>query len=70
MVLSIILAVVGLVVGSGASLVYSKQKQEAIKQDVDKEKQKSIKESEKLIAQSKEEASKLVEEAKREEQVR
>lgn len=70
MVLSIILAVVGLVVGSGASLVYSKQKQEAIKQDVDKEKQRSIKESEKLIAQSKEEASKLVEEAKREEQVR
>jgi len=69
-ILSIVLAVVGLGVGFGASSVVSKRRQGNLEAQVEKEKQKAQKEADKLVTQAKEEALKLAEEARRDEQTR
>jgi len=69
-ILSIVLAVVGLGVGFGASSVVSKRRQGNLEAQVEKEKQKAQKEADKLVIQAKEEALKLAEEARRDEQTR
>ncbi len=69
-ILSIVLTVVGLGVGFGASSVVSKRRQGNLEAQVEKEKQKAQKEADKLVAQAKEDALKLAEEARRDEQTR
>lgn len=69
-ILSIVLAVVGLGVGFGASNFMAKKKQTDIESKAEKERQKAEKESEKLVAQAREEAAKLADEARRDEQTR
>ncbi len=69
-ILSIVLAVVGLGIGFGSSTFISKQKESNLKARAEKERQKAEKETEKLIAQAKEDAAKLAEEAKKDEQAR
>jgi len=69
-ILSIVLAVVGLGVGFGASSVVSKKRQGNLEAQVEKEKQKAQKEADKLVAQAREEALKLAEEARHDEQTR
>lgn len=69
-ILSIVLAVVGLGVGFGANNIISKRRQGNLETQVEKEKQKAQKEADKLVAQAREEAGKLVDEARRDEQIR
>ncbi len=69
-ILSIVLAVVGLGVGFGGSTLIQRKKTQTLEAKVEKERAKAEKESEKLIAQAREEATKVAEEARRDEQSR
>ncbi len=69
-ILSIVLAVVGLGVGFGANTLITKRRQEDIEVKAEKERQKASKEAEKILAQAREEAAKLAEDARRDEQNR
>ncbi len=69
-ILSIVLAVVGLGVGFGASNFVAKKKQTDVEAKAEKERQKAEKEAEKLVAQARDEAAKLADEARRDEQTR
>ena len=69
-ILSIVLAVVGLGVGFGASTFMAKKKQTDLETKAEKERQKAEKEAEKLVAQARDEAAKLAEEARKDEQTR
>lgn len=69
-ILSIVLAVVGLGVGFGGSTIIQRKKTQTLEAKVEKERAKAEKESEKLIAQAREEATKVAEEARRDEQSR
>jgi ribonuclease Y len=69
-ILSIVLAVVGVIVGFSSSTVISKKREGNLKARVEKERQKAEKETERLISQAKEDAAKLSEEARRDEQTR
>ncbi len=69
-ILSIVLAVVGLGVGFGANSVVTKKRQGDLAAKAEKERQKAEKETEKLISQAREEAAKLADEARRDEQTR
>jgi len=70
MILSIVLAVVGLGVGFGASTVITNRRRGDLEAKAEKEKLRAEKEAEKTIAQAKEEAAKLAEEARKDEQTR
>ena len=69
-VLSIVLAVVGLGVGYGASYFVSKRKTSDIEAKIEKERKQAEKEIEKITSQAREEAARLAEEARRDEQTR
>ncbi len=69
-ILSIVLAVVGLGVGFGANTLITKRRQLDIESKAEKERQKASKEAEKILAQAREEATKLAEEARKDEQNR
>ncbi len=69
-ILSIVLAVVGIGVGYGASFYVSKQKTSDIESKLEKERKEAEKEIEKITSQAREEAAKLSEEARRDEQNR
>ena len=69
-ILSIVLAVVGVGVGFGANTLLAKQRQGALEDRLEKERQKAEKEADKLVTQAREEAAKLVEETRHEEQTR
>lgn len=65
-----LLAIVGLVVGFGASTAVTKQRQSSAEAKAQKELQKAKKEAEKLVQEAREEASKAVAETRKEEQAR
>ncbi len=69
-ILSIVLAVVGLGVGFGANTLITKRRQLDIETKAEKERQKAAKEAEKILAQAREEAAKLAEDARKDEQNR
>ncbi len=69
-ILSIVLAVVGLGVGFGANNLISKRKQSDLEAKAEKERAKTEKEAEKALSQAREEAAKLADEARRDEQSR
>ena len=69
-ILSIVLAVVGLGVGFGANTLISKRRQLDIETKAEKERQKATKEAEKILSQAREEAAKLAEDARKDEQNR
>lgn len=68
--LTILFAVIGIVVGFGASTIIMKQRTGSAEEKAQKELQKAKKEAEKLISQAREEANKAVEETRKEEQSR
>lgn len=68
--ISIVLAVVGLGIGFGASTTITKRKLGTAQDAADKELKKAKKEAEKQISDAREEAAKLAENARKEEQVR
>jgi len=68
--LAVLLAIVGLVAGVGATTVYTKQKQGSAEEKVEKELARAKKEADKLIDQAREESNKAIEEARKEEQSR
>jgi ribonucrease Y len=68
--LEVVLAIVGLAAGYGASTVVTKQRQGAAEAKSEKELQKAKKEAERLVDQAKEEAAKSVEQTRKEEQAR
>jgi ribonuclease Y len=68
--ISIVLAVVGLGIGFGASTAVAKRKLGTAQDAADKELKKAKKEAEKRISDAREEAAKLAEEARRDEQAR
>lgn len=70
MILSIVLAVVGLVIGAGATTAVQKRKQGEANAAAQKEKERAERESEKIISKAREEAHKIAEEARRDEQTR
>lgn len=65
-----ILAVAGLLVGFGSSVVYNKQRMGSVEANAKKELEKAKKEASKLVDQAREDALKSAEEFKREEQSR
>ncbi len=69
-ILSIVLAVVGLGVGYGASTFISQRKTSDIEAKLEKERKAAEKEIEKITSQAREEAAKLSDEARRDEQTR
>lgn len=69
-ILSIVLAVVGLGVGFGANNVISKRRLGDLEVKAEKEKLKAEKEADKMVSQAREESAKLIEEARRDEQSR
>ena len=69
-ILSIVLAVVGLGVGFGANTLITKRRQLDIETKAEKERQKATKEAEKILSQAREEAAKLAEDARKDEQNR
>lgn len=69
-ILSIVLAVVGLGVGFGGSTIVYRQRQGALETAAKKEKEKAEREAEKLISKAREDAHKLADEARRDEQTR
>lgn len=69
-ILSIVLAVVGLGVGFGANNIISKHRQGDLEAKAEKEKLRAEKEADKVISQAREEAAKLADEARRDEQTR
>jgi ribonuclease Y len=68
--LEVLLAIVGVAVGFGASTVVTKQRQGSLEAKAEKELQKAKKEAEKLVEQAKEEATKAVEQTRKEEKTR
>lgn len=68
--LAVLLAIVGLAVGFGASTVITKQRLGSAEEKAQKELQKAKKEADKLIDQAREDANKAVEETRKEEQSR
>jgi len=68
--LPVLLGIVGLVAGFGASTVVTKQRQGSAAVDAQKELDKAKKEANKLIDQAREESRKSIEEARKEEQSR
>ena len=68
--LSIVLALLGAVVGFGASNFTTKKKMGSVEEAADKELKKAKKEAEKALSDAREEAAKLSEEARREDQTR
>ncbi len=69
-ILSIVLAVVGIGVGFGANVIITKQRQSDVEAKVEKERQRAEKEADKLLSAARDEAAKLAEEARKDEQVR
>jgi len=70
LILAIILAIAGLIIGFAGATFNNKKHISAIETNADKEKQKAAKEAEQMLVKAKEEANKLAEEAKRDEQSR
>jgi ribonuclease Y len=68
--LAVLLAIVGLFAGVGATTVYNKQRMGAAEANAQKELQKAKKEAEKLIEQAREDSAKAVESTRKEEQAR
>jgi ribonuclease Y len=68
--IAVLLAIVGLAVGFGASTVVTKQRMGSAEEKAQKELAKAKKEADKLIEQAREEANKSVEETRKEEQTR
>lgn len=68
--LAVLLAVVGVAVGFGASTIITKQKAGSAEAKAQKELQKAKKEADKLIIAAREESSKAIEETRKEEQAR
>lgn len=68
--LAVLLAIAGLAVGFGASVVINKQRVGSAEEKAQKELQKAKREAEKLVDQAREEAGKAVEETRKEEQAR
>lgn len=68
--LAVLLAVVGLVAGFGASTVITKQRQGSAEQKAKKELEKARKEADKLVEQAREDSKKAVDETRKEEQAR
>lgn len=69
-ILSIVLAVVGLGVGFGANSVVTKRRQGDLEAKAEKERQKAEKDADKLLQSAREEAAKLADEARKDEQTR
>lgn len=69
-ILSIVLAVVGLGVGFGANNVVTKRRQGDLEAKAEKERQKAEKDADKLLQSAREEAAKLADEARKDEQTR
>jgi ribonuclease Y len=67
---TVLLAIVGLIVGFGANTVISRQRQGSAEQKAQKELERARKEADKLVAQAREEANRAVEETRKEEQTR
>lgn len=70
MVISIVLALIGLGAGFGASTVVYQRRQGALEAAAKKEKEKAEREAEKLMSKAREDARKLADEARRDEQTR
>lgn len=70
MIISAVLAVIGLIVGYGANAAITKQRQGSAQAKADKELSKAKKEADRLIDQAREESNKAIEESRREEQTR
>ena len=68
--LSVVLALVGLVIGFGANSVISKKRMGSVEEGAKKELEKAKKEAAKLVEEAKEEANKSVEASKKEESLR
>jgi len=68
--LAVLLAIVGLVAGFGASTVVTKQKQGSAEAKAQKELARAKKEADKLIDQAREESNKAIDETRKEEQAR
>ncbi len=68
--LAVLLAVVGLVAGFGASTAVTKQRQGSAEQKVKKELEKAKKEANRLVEQAREDSKKAVEETRKEEHAR
>lgn len=68
--LAVLLAIVGLVAGYGASTVITRRRMGSAEEKAQKELQKAKKEAEKMIDQAREESKKAVEETRKEEQAR
>ena len=68
--LAVLLALVGVAVGVGATTVYTKQRMGSAEQQAQKELEKAKKEAQKLVEQAREDAAKAVEETRKEEQTR
>jgi ribonuclease Y len=68
--LAVLLAVVGLVAGFGASTALTKQRQGSAEQKAKKELEKAKKEAAKLVEQARDDSKKAVEETRKEEQAR
>jgi len=69
-ILSIVLAVVGLGVGFGTNTVISKRREGMVKEQAKKELEKAKRESSKIVNEAREEANKIAEEARKEESQR
>jgi ribonucrease Y len=69
-ILSIVLAVVGLGVGFGGNVLLQRRTQGAAAADAQKEKEKAEREAEKVISKARDEAHKIADEARRDEQSR
>jgi ribonuclease Y len=70
MILSIVLAVVGLLAGIGGSTVIYRRNQGSAQMAAQKEKEQAEREAEKLVNKAREEANKIADEARRDEQSR
>lgn len=68
--IAVLLAVLGVAIGFGASTIITKQRRSSAEEKADKELQKAKKEAEKLISQAQEEANKAVEATRKDEQSR
>jgi len=68
--LAVLLAIVGLVAGFGASTIIYKQRSGSAEAQIKKELEKAKKEASKLVEQAREDANKAVEETRKEEQAR
>lgn len=68
--IAVLLAVLGMAIGFGASTIVTKQRRSSAEEKADKELQKAKKEAEKLISQAQEEANKAVEATRKDEQSR